>query len=131
MLHNLLPPTKDQLLALLIRRDHQASDAICWGPNSNGLFTVMSAYSISTQSNSQHTTRFWNQIWKLQVPQRIRTFLWLAIHDKVMTNNERARRGFTSNPSCRCCHTPFRSDPISRSKPIPGCSFNSFYLSFY
>ena len=26
------------------------------------------------------------------------------------------------------CSTPFRSDPIGRSEPVPGYSFNSFYL---
>ena len=29
------------------------------------------------------------------------------------------------------CSTPLRSNPIGGSEPIPGCSFNSFYLSFY
>ena len=29
------------------------------------------------------------------------------------------------------CNTPLRSNPISRSKPVSGCSFNSFYLPFY
>ena len=28
------------------------------------------------------------------------------------------------------CHTPFRSDSIGGSKPVPGCLFNSFYLLF-
>ena len=29
------------------------------------------------------------------------------------------------------CSTPFRSDLICGSEPIPGCSFNYFYLRFY
>ena len=28
------------------------------------------------------------------------------------------------------CSSPFRSDPISGSEPVTGCSFNSFYLIF-
>ena len=27
--------------------------------------------------------------------------------------------------------TPFRPDPIGGSKPVPGCSFNYFYLLFF
>ena len=29
------------------------------------------------------------------------------------------------------CSTPFRSDLIGGSEPVPECSFNSFYLPFY
>ena len=34
-----------------------------------------------------------------------------------------------SHPS-QTCNTPFRSDPIGGFEPVPGCSFNSFYLIF-
>ena len=47
-----------------------------------------------------HKDRRWKQIWKLQVPQKIRLFLWLLYHEKILTNNERMRRGLTSNPYC-------------------------------
>ena len=45
----------------------------------------------------------WLQIWKLKILQRIRIFLWLLMHGKMLTNVERMRRGFKSNPNCHCC----------------------------
>ena len=39
----------------------------------------------------------WTVIWKLKVPQKIRTFLWLTQHGKLMTNHERFHRGMSLN----------------------------------
>ncbi|KAK5774997.1 hypothetical protein PVK06_042863 [Gossypium arboreum] len=32
-------------------------------------------------------------IWKMKIPQRVRTFLWMLVRNKILTNKERARRG--------------------------------------
>ncbi|KAK9025335.1 hypothetical protein V6N11_038204 [Hibiscus sabdariffa] len=45
----------------------------------------------------------WKWVWKLQVPQRVRVFLWLALHRRLLTNVERTRRHLTSMDHCECC----------------------------
>ena len=37
------------------------------------------------------------------VPQRIKIFIWLVSHDKLMHNVNRMKRGFTNNLSCLIC----------------------------
>nr|GMD52553.1 reverse transcriptase [Ipomoea batatas] len=46
------------------------------------------------------TTRSLINIWKLKIPSRIHTFLWLARHDFLMTNENRMKRGFTNYSRC-------------------------------
>ncbi|MBA0724270.1 hypothetical protein Golax_020972 [Gossypium laxum] len=31
-------------------------------------------------------------IWKMKIPQRVRTFLWMLVRNKILTNEERARK---------------------------------------
>ncbi|KAL4367400.1 hypothetical protein GQ457_05G030190 [Hibiscus cannabinus] len=45
----------------------------------------------------------WKRVWKLQVPQRVRVFLWLALHRRLFTNVERIRRHLTSMDRYECC----------------------------
>ncbi|MBA0748163.1 hypothetical protein Gogos_005011 [Gossypium gossypioides] len=34
----------------------------------------------------------WKAAWRLKVPQRVRSFLWLVLYDRLLTNAERVRR---------------------------------------
>ncbi|CAN1147966.1 Putative ribonuclease H protein At1g65750, partial [Linum perenne] len=55
----------------------------------------------------------WDKIWKWEGPFRVKSFLWLAIHGRLLTNSERVRRHLAASPACpRCevasesiCHT--------------------------
>jgi len=45
----------------------------------------------------------WSWVWKVKAPQRIRVFAWLALLDKVLPNENQARRGLTMDPSYGAC----------------------------
>uniref|UniRef100_A0A2C9V942 Uncharacterized protein n=1 Tax=Manihot esculenta TaxID=3983 RepID=A0A2C9V942_MANES len=47
----------------------------------------------------------WEHIWALKCPQRVRNFIWLACRGKILTNEERFRRGLTNNEACGLCGT--------------------------
>ncbi|KAK9026496.1 hypothetical protein V6N11_039334 [Hibiscus sabdariffa] len=49
------------------------------------------------------TNLIWVNIHKFQGLPRIKKFLWLECKEKLMTNVERARRGFTMDGSCPRC----------------------------
>ena len=78
-------------------------DHLYWGLSSSGLFTTKSAYQMLACTESPHTGRTWNLIWKWIGPQRIRNFMWLAVQDRLMTNVERARRHLGSSEMCELC----------------------------
>ena len=100
----LLPSHAEHLLvATLVRQDNERTDGICWGLNTDGKFTVKSAHTLAKQNNNTTQVGSWQQIWNLKVPQRIQTFAWLLHQGKFLSNQERARRGLTSDPYCKHC----------------------------
>ena len=42
----------------------------------------------------------WRWVWKVKVSQRVKVFIWLALHDMLMTNTVRVRRDLASDPIC-------------------------------
>ncbi|XP_061998979.1 uncharacterized protein LOC133716290 [Rosa rugosa] len=120
--------------------DNCGCDSLIWGATSNGTFTVKSAYNSSFDfSNPQNSQ--WAAVWKSNVPPKLKTFMWAALHKKLLTNFQRARRGFTSSSLCPICKADdetlihlFRDCP--RSLAIwnaflkPGAIFNSFSLDW-
>ncbi|XVF52811.1 hypothetical protein PTKIN_Ptkin05aG0048700 [Pterospermum kingtungense] len=70
---------------------------------SSGQFSISSAYSLAIGGNTTPSDSLWMKIWKLKVPARIRSFLWLIKHNRVMCNEIRVKRGFTSNGSFVQC----------------------------
>ncbi|CAN1262374.1 Putative ribonuclease H protein At1g65750 [Linum perenne] len=45
----------------------------------------------------------WNKVWRWEGPQRIRQFLWTVAHNKLLTNEERARRHIAGSDECEIC----------------------------
>lgn len=45
----------------------------------------------------------WDFIWKLHLPPKIKTFIWLIGHGKILTNVQRERRNLTADPNCHRC----------------------------
>ncbi|CAN1147353.1 Putative ribonuclease H protein At1g65750 [Linum perenne] len=72
--------------------DSLGEDAWSWGGESNGKFTIRSAYNLITGSSSPPTGTDWKKVWNWRGPNKIRLFLWLASHNKLLTNEERRRR---------------------------------------
>ncbi|CAN1797783.1 Putative ribonuclease H protein At1g65750 [Linum perenne] len=85
-------------------RAESGEDQWVWGGETNGHFSIRSAYKlIYTQANSVAHDR-WKLCWKWKGPNRIRHFLWLTIQEKLLTNSERVKRHMTSNADCEHCH---------------------------
>ncbi|KAK0603530.1 hypothetical protein LWI29_005964 [Acer saccharum] len=45
----------------------------------------------------------WNFIWKLLLPPRVLHFLWVLLHNRLLTNVGRAARGMTTDLTCGRC----------------------------
>lgn len=44
----------------------------------------------------------WMMVWMLNVPERVRTFMWLLKHDRLLTNLSKSRKGMGS-AMCNLC----------------------------
>lgn len=51
---------------------------LSWKPNQNGSFTTASAYKMLTWPRQMQQSREWKIIWRLQVPERVRMFIWMT-----------------------------------------------------
>ena len=95
--------TLNILRCKVLHEDEDGDDGYCWGPKLDGSFSVKTTYSLVTPSLHRPRHAAWNTIWKLKTTHRIQTFVWALYHGCLMTNQERCRRGFTSDLYCGSC----------------------------
>ncbi|KAK9016922.1 hypothetical protein V6N11_079414 [Hibiscus sabdariffa] len=79
-------------------------DKLIWGLNAKNAFDIKFAYAFLNGGTWDSESRCWKVIWTLQVPQRLRLFLWISYKDKLMTNVEHCRRSLCQQSLCHCCH---------------------------
>ncbi|EPS65376.1 hypothetical protein M569_09402 [Genlisea aurea] len=70
-------PHETSMILSLPLSDISTSDELYWHPTTSGLFTVKSAYQLSSQSqtnanNSCFDSTFWKIIWKLEVASKMK-----------------------------------------------------------
>ncbi|XP_020871723.1 uncharacterized protein LOC9299799 [Arabidopsis lyrata subsp. lyrata] len=94
-----------RLAAVVLDNVTGAKDRLSWGECADGKFTVKSAYSQLTRMETpkQSMSVFFQRIWRVGAPERIRLFLWLVAHQAIMTNAERYRRHLGDTEICQVC----------------------------
>ncbi|KAM1756683.1 hypothetical protein ACFX11_006024 [Malus domestica] len=94
--------------------DISRRDRLIWAATKNGRYTVKSGYrwlqsrSLSMRDHRLPLVRFipeklWNCIWKVDVPPKIRHFLWNSMHNIVATKANLYKRRSTTSPTCPIC----------------------------
>ncbi|CAN1131019.1 Putative ribonuclease H protein At1g65750 [Linum perenne] len=79
------------------------ADTLVWGLEADGKFSIRSAYLIITENENPESDSMWRHIWTWQGPSKIKHFLWLASHKRLLTNEERSRRHLTNQVLCHRC----------------------------
>ncbi|CAN1792333.1 Putative ribonuclease H protein At1g65750 [Linum perenne] len=82
----------------------RGEDSWSWGEEPNGKFSIRSAYCLILELNNPSSDPNWDRVWRWRGPSRIQHFLWLVLHNKLLTNAERSRRHLTNNSSCPRCY---------------------------
>ncbi|CAN1156119.1 Putative ribonuclease H protein At1g65750 [Linum perenne] len=84
---------------------NRGEDEWSWGAEPDGRFSIQSAYALAANedSNAAFNQDIWKNTWQWKGPNRVRHFLWLAAHDRLLTNDQRTRRTFTTDPHCPLC----------------------------
>ncbi|KAG7566501.1 Reverse transcriptase domain [Arabidopsis suecica] len=93
------------LAAIVLDNVTGAVDRISWRESQDGKFSVSSAYEMLTYDESprQNMEKFYKQMWKACVPERVRVFMWLVGNQAIMTNAERFRRHLCDSEVCPVC----------------------------
>ncbi|CAL1393636.1 unnamed protein product [Linum trigynum] len=68
---------------------------------------------------------YWKIIWNLPAPERIRSFMWLVLLGKLVTNEERFHRKLALNPFCMRCN----GSPETIVHILRDCSPAAFFWS--
>ena len=90
---------------------------LIWAETNNGLFTVKSAYKVAvdilaasplgssgSSSNESNMKRFWKLVWKLDVPHKIRHFVWRACRDILPTKRILKNQQILVEDICAKCN---------------------------
>lgn len=121
LFQHLLPTDVLRRLSSFTFLEDPQSPPCSWALTDNGKFTTKSAYRVLESLNWDDRKAIWSRVWKLPMAQRIRTFTWLLLKGKLLSNDQRVRRGMSSDPSCSLCqHRKEDLDHIFKS-----CSFAS------
>ncbi|CAN6545401.1 unnamed protein product [Malus baccata var. baccata] len=94
--------------------DLSRKDRIIWGGSRNGIYSVKSGYrwiqsrSLDRRDRRLSTARrvpsvLWKAIWKLEVPPKLRHFLWLTVHNCLPTCEALFRRRSFVSFTCPIC----------------------------
>ena len=87
-------------------------DRIVWNGTSKGNFSVCSAYhsiremgknSKEECSDDLEMKLLWKSIWNLQLPNKIRSFVWSACHEPLATKSNLKKRQITKDDICSQC----------------------------
>ncbi|CAN1181076.1 Putative ribonuclease H protein At1g65750 [Linum perenne] len=94
-----------QVLGMIPPSADLGADKPVWGLEGNGGYSVKSGYLLINELNTnvQEDNSLWKCIWKWPGPNKIRHFMWLVSHNRILTNQERKRRHMTDDDSCVRC----------------------------
>lgn len=89
---------QQDLLSIFVNKDFD--DVFLWKSNPRGNFIVASAHKNTfTQTNNSIWTKIWNRV---LIP-KVNMFFWLAVHNRILTIDNLARRGFMYPNRCELC----------------------------
>jgi hypothetical protein len=100
--NNLSLNVVNQLVALPKPRDTYGPDIVGWRGTNTHHFTVQSAYELQRENIPQMEAD-WTMIWNWKGPHRIQTFMWLATHDRLLTNYRWSKWNVGISPICHSC----------------------------
>lgn len=62
------------------------NDHMHWLDPDAGSFSISSAYGVLTAKKDNGNWKGWKRIWRLKVRERIKVFMWIVAHDKIISN---------------------------------------------
>ena len=84
-----------------------------WRGTKNDTYSTKSAYCLLAETsaaaklgslNPQAYKAFWQKLWNLDVPNKVRHFMWKACNESLPTKMNLFKRKATANPTCDRCH---------------------------
>ena len=111
VLAGLFVPEEAELIMRIPLSKHPTEDKLYWPLTQSGQYTCKSGYRFLKEEEEvvrpevaqNRDKNLWRSIWSLQVPNRVKTFLWRACHDAIPTKANLKRRHILVDPMCERC----------------------------
>eukprot|EP00253_Pinus_taeda_P035229 PITA_35229 len=102
-------PLKSQAEALKVMLEQRkilkstSSDQLIWGKNNEGDFNLKEAKQITLGLEFPNLDKVWKDLWQNQNWMKIKLFMWLVQHKKILTWENLRKRGVASPSRCQPC----------------------------
>lgn len=108
--------TRKEIMPIPLQQNTAGLDVLVWKENQSQSFSMKSAYRVAIRMKEktriEHSTTnterpIWRKLWKLNVPPKVRIFLWRACTNVLPTRENLNRRRVEVDPRCEiCCQQP-------------------------
>ncbi len=99
--HNII----EKILQTTIPSNH-IEDRMYWGPSTDGWFSTKSSINLIHKEKGHSPTRT-DWIWKLNIPQKIKHFMWRIIKDGLPTKGKLEQRHISVPTQCEFCNQTY------------------------
>lgn len=98
-LSHILPEDKArEIRALVIPSIERAIDVLSWPGSTSGTFSVRSAYHLIAGGDFDDEDMNW--IWRIPCLEKVKSIIWLAVKEKLLTNIERVKCNLAIDGTC-------------------------------
>ena len=107
-----LPHEASLILSIPLSR-RQPPDCASWSCTPSGNFSTSSAYKLlaaaassdrASTSNQADQSGLWKRLWKLQVPNKIKHFIWRVCNNALPTKCNLKQRHIADSDVCKLCN---------------------------
>lgn len=101
---NLPEEVRNYFTTVTSHLDPNSPDVWYWDNSSSGVYTVSDGYAwLYKYHRGEEVVEDWKWIWKLPVPEKVRVFVWLCIHDALPLNNNFVKCNMAASAACSRC----------------------------
>ena len=113
MVDSIFIPSKAQLIKSILVCFSAQWDFLVWPYSRTGMYQVRSGYhllgeshgnGVASSSDTDGQRKFWNSLWKLNVPNKVKFFLWRACTDSIPTMLNLCKWKIVPSAVCNHCH---------------------------
>ncbi|GKU96985.1 hypothetical protein SLEP1_g10165 [Rubroshorea leprosula] len=113
-----------KIVAIAFQRHSAEQDSFRWNSSANGKISMKSAYFVA--KNIQWTQmEDWSWIWNICTIPKIKYFLWLVMHGRILTFDTLAQWGVVSDNRCPRC----RNGPETLTHIFRECQYAALFWS--
>lgn len=94
----------------------QSEDEVLWHYDKRGNYLVKSGYQLAlrmkfpkSSSSSENTTQYWSTLWSLELPEKIKIFMWRASNNLLPLAKNLWKRKVVHEPTCQRCRRNIES----------------------